>query len=73
MKVGANPNVEKYPLIEAVRGTKTEVTNILLQIPGIDLNVANHDGRTPLHYAARNDQDLVKKLLQMGADATRLT
>ena len=66
-------NVEKYALIEATRHNKTELAHMLLEIPGIDLNVTDWDGKTPLHFATKYDVSMVKKLLDMGADPNRLT
>ena len=43
-----------------------EVVKLLLRAPGIDVNRANKDGRTPLHWASQNGHsELVKLLLAM--------
>lgn len=56
-------------LSAAVRSTKPEIVEILLQQPDIDVNLADNDQRTPLHIAATSawtlDPGIQKKLLNL--------
>ena len=55
-------------LVEAVKtGDKAAATNVLKE--RVDVNTAEADGTTPLHWAVRQDDlDLVDRLLRAGAD-----
>ena len=78
VKFGADVNARdaagQTPLHYAVaRGNKNDGLKCLLEKP-VSINAADKDGATPLHVAAaRGDQDIVKHLLQHGANATILT
>lgn len=53
----------------AVRMESTEIAMMLLEIPGVDINVKCINGRNPVWWAACNKNDvLLQKLLDMGAD-----
>ncbi len=55
-------------LIESIKDKDLAKTEILLQ-SGEDVNAANEQGNTPLHYAvATNNADMARLLLQYGAD-----
>jgi uncharacterized protein len=60
-------------LIDAVKAGNSTAAVTLLQ-KKIDVNVAEPDGTTALHYAVRNDDvTLVDRLLRAGADAKAAT
>lgn len=55
-------------LIESIKDKDLAKTEILLQ-SGEDVNAANEQGNTPLHYAvATNNADMARLLLQYGAN-----
>ena len=39
-------------LISVLQDGYTEVVELLLNTPGIDINAKNNDGKTPLYWAA---------------------
>lgn len=56
----------------AIRQESWRVVDTLLLAPGIDLNLANRQGETPLMLAAiKGNLELVKKLAERGADINR--
>jgi ankyrin repeat protein len=60
-------------LIDAVKAGNNTAAATLLQ-KKIDVNIAEADGTTALHYAVRNDDaTLVDRLLRAGADARKAT
>lgn len=62
------------PLADAVEGKNIAVAHSLLQDKDIDVNAAQGDGSTALHWAAYwDDAALVQTLLDKGADAEALT
>ncbi len=50
--VNVPDNEGSTPLIEAVRRGHYEIVRLLLAVPGIDVNLADHDGLTALLWAA---------------------
>jgi|GEM_PF-546842 len=72
--VNARDDAGQTPLhYAAARGNKNDGLKCLLEKP-VSINAADDLGATPLHLAAtRGDQDVVKQLLQHGANATILT
>ncbi len=57
------------PLIAAVRSGDAATARTLLARPGLDVNAAEHDGTTALHWAAQTGQaDLVTALIRARAD-----
>ena len=55
-------------LIESIKNKDLSKTELLLQ-KGEDVNAANEQGNTPLHYAvATNNADMARLLLKYGAD-----
>ena len=54
----------------AARMDSTEIAMMLLDVPGVDINVKNCNGRNPVWFAASNENKLLlDKLLEMGADS----
>ena len=45
--------INYFMLIFILQSGHTEVVELLLKTPGIDVNAADRNGRTPLHWAAR--------------------
>lgn len=72
--VNARDNTGRTPLhVSALYGNKTEGLKTLLAKP-VSVNARDNAGVTPLHLAAqRGDHDVVKHLLNKGANATLLT
>ena len=73
---GINPNTPdergRTALTLAMRQESWRVVDTLLIAPGIDLNLANRQGETPLMLAAiKGNLELVKKLVKRGADINR--
>ena len=73
---GINPNTPdergRTALTLAMRQESWRVVDTLLLAPGIDLNLANRQGETPLMLAAiKGNLELVKKLAERGADINR--
>lgn len=73
---GINPNTPdergRTALTLAMRQESWRVVDTLLIAPGIDLNLANRQGETPLMLAAiKGNLELVKKLAERGADINR--
>jgi ankyrin repeat protein len=57
-------------LVTAVKGGDHETLRTTLKRPGVDANVREVDGTTPLHWAARGDDgEAVRLLLKAGARA----
>lgn len=57
------------PLHAICANGMTKLLKIVLEKPGIDLNVRSEGGNTPLHYATLVRQnDIIKLLLEHGAD-----
>ena len=69
----AEPVTRDTRLIDAVRAGNSTAAVTLLQ-KKIDVNIAEADGTTALHYAVRNDDvALVERLIRAGADARAAT
>jgi ankyrin repeat protein len=73
---GFNPNTSdeygRTGLTLAMRQESWRVVDTLLLAPGIDLNLANRQGETPLMMAAiKGNLELVQKLVERGADINR--
>ena len=67
----ADPTVRlangSMPIHMAAAGGNSQSIDLFLQL-GMDVNITNHDGRTPLHWAAEKCQwDNLKLLLDKGA------
>jgi len=57
-------------LTAAVRMDCTDIALMLLDVPGIDLNIKNANKRNPVWFAACNKNKLLlNKLIEMGADS----
>ncbi|KAJ3547132.1 hypothetical protein NM208_g1667 [Fusarium decemcellulare] len=73
---GADPNLTndlgESPLQVAIDSLHMSVTETLLEhAHSLDLDHQENDGHTPLHYAiVKNDVDLARRLVEMGADLT---
>jgi ankyrin repeat protein len=70
---GANPNVQTRagltPLSRAAGQGYNAILKILLDIPGIDVDLQDNDGNTPLRLATVNNQtESVKLLLEKSAN-----
>ena len=58
------------PLVEAVKAVDVDRVRALVGDPAVDVNAAEPDGATALHWAAhKDDARLVALLLEAGADA----
>jgi hypothetical protein len=81
LAMGANPNAPSntkgYTAVhEAARSNNPAVMRAILNVPGVNVNVAANiePQLTPLHIAAVTDNaNAVSQLLQSGADATATT
>ena len=51
------------PLMRAVRLKKNSIVRLLLEQPALDLNLADNNGWTALHYAVFKDMEGVRLLL----------
>jgi ankyrin repeat protein len=68
----AGPTLAASPLADAIENGRRDAAFELIA-QGADVNLAQGDGTTPLHWAAyRLDTELVERLLQRGADANTL-
>jgi ankyrin repeat protein len=56
------------PIHCAAKGGNVGMTELLLDLEGVDINAVDHIGWTPLHYAAWNGRDEIVRLL-LGRDA----
>ena len=57
------------PLISALLSEDDELTNKILDIPGVELNFYTKNNHTPLKYAIDgNNVAIIRRLLKMGAD-----
>jgi len=66
--VNYKDEVKGSVLTIAVRHSHTEFALMLMDIPGIDLNVTNCNKRNPVWFAAANhDKVVLDKLLELGA------
>lgn len=66
---GAGAAAQSPPLVDAIRAADVDAVNALLRQPRIDVNAAEPDGMTALHWAAHlDDSDAARLLLQAGAD-----
>ena len=66
---GARTIAQSQPLVEAVRGADSEAVSALLRQPEIDVDAAEADGMTALHWAAHlDDAGTARLLLRAGAD-----
>ena len=72
VSIGIDPNqtdeLGETPLIIAAREGYKSLIEILLPIPGINVNKGNPWGVTPLIKASRKDVEIVKLLVSAGAD-----
>ena len=73
---GLSPNTPdargRTALTLAIRQESWQVVDTLLIAPGIDLNLPNKQGETPLMMAAiKGNLDLVKTMIAKGADVNR--
>jgi ankyrin repeat protein len=65
----AGPALAESPLADAIENGRREAALTLIA-QGVDVNAAQGDGTTPLHWAAYQlDTDLVERLLERGAQA----
>jgi len=65
----SGPALAESPLADAIENGRREAALELIE-QGADVNVAQGDGTTPLHWAAyRLDAELVERLLERGANA----
>ena len=76
LKLSASPNAttpgEEPILVYAIRNKQTEVIELLLGRPEIDVNASAEGGDAPLHVAAAvADAASVKQLLEMGAEKNK--
>ena len=68
MNIGDTDDNEMNALHLAVRNSMENSVIFLLSL-GLDPNLKDKDGNTPLHYAVKKGQSrIIKKLLQRGAD-----
>ena len=56
-------NIGETALFKACKSNNIKKIKMLLKTPGIDVNIANYDGFTPLHEAAANGRDEIISLL----------
>lgn len=62
-------NTGRTPLIVASQFKSAAIANLLLDVPGIDVNHSDQSGKTALHFAAElGREDIVRALLQHHAD-----
>jgi ankyrin repeat protein len=68
LAAGARAALAESPLADAVANGRLEAAYGLIHEEGVDVNAAQGDGTTALHWAAyRLDADLVRELLSHGA------
>lgn len=61
--------IGRTPLIVASQFASADVVDLLLAVPGIAVNHADHWGKTALHFAAElGTEDIVRSLLKHNAD-----
>ncbi|MCF6766730.1 ankyrin repeat domain-containing protein [Thiotrichales bacterium 19S3-7] len=59
-------------LLDAITGEKADTVKILLELPETDVNYQDEDDMTALHYAAMsNNSEIIRQLLEKGADVTK--
>lgn len=57
------------PLIEAIKLNKVHVFQYLLRVRGVDVNMADNQGSTPLHFAVKTGfLEVVRNLVSKGAN-----
>jgi ankyrin repeat protein len=68
ININAQNKDKDTALLLAVKGRQKEITDILLSVKKIDVNLQDAAGNSVLHYACKyDDRKLVEKLLQKGA------
>ncbi|WP_343289447.1 ankyrin repeat domain-containing protein [Wolbachia endosymbiont of Encarsia formosa] len=63
-------STDRDPLSVAVNNGHKEIVELLLSAEGVDVNIGNRFGNTPLHVAAiKSHEEIARLLLENGADA----
>lgn len=78
LSTGITPNIVlengDTPLTWALRSESWDLARVLLDAQGIDVNMENRHGETPLHYAATEGRtSMMKRLIELGADVNAQT